>query len=199
MSNFRRRLMMSFEKKYTPVEYLESTGTQYINTGIAPTSNTRIQAGITLKGGIGSLWPIYGSRNNYTNNFIGFGTTSYTFRSSTGGNRYTDTDINVDLRNDVHLLDVKVREANVDGFSLTNSANLNYNSSAIPIYLFTLNDSGSINRYSKVKMYSFKIYEGDVLQRDYIPVLDKMGVPCLYDKVEDKFYYNNGSGEFLYE
>jgi len=184
---------------YKKNNYIESTGTQYINTGIVPTSNTRIQAGITLQGGIGSLWPIYGSRtNNYTNNFIGFGTTSYTFRSSTGGDGYTDTNINVDLRNDIHLLDVKVREANVDGFSFTNSANLNYNSSAIPIYLFALNDNGSIDRYSKVKMYSFKIYEGDVLQRDYIPALDSKGVACLYDKVEKKYYYNQGTGEFLY-
>ena len=40
MSNFRRRLMMSFEKKYTPVKYLESTGTQYIDTGVYPKSTT---------------------------------------------------------------------------------------------------------------------------------------------------------------
>ena len=41
MSNFRRRLMMSIKKSklpsgYTELEYLESTGTQYIDTGIIP-------------------------------------------------------------------------------------------------------------------------------------------------------------------
>ena len=48
-------------------------------------------------------------------------------------------------------------------------------------------------------IWYFKIYEGDTLVRDYIPVIDSSGRPCLYDKVEDKFYYNEGTGEFLYE
>jgi hypothetical protein len=33
---------------------------------------------------------------------------------------------------------------------------------------------------------------------DFIPVLDPNGTPCMYDKVTEQFFYNNGSGEFLY-
>ena len=54
-------------------------------------------------------------------------------------------------------------------------------------------------RKAKIKLYSCKIWDNDDLIRDYIPVLDIEGVPCLYDKVEKKYYYNEGTLEFLYE
>ena len=47
-------------------------------------------------------------------------------------------------------------------------------------------------------VYGLKLYEGDVLKRDYIPVLDYKGRASLYEKVQGKFYYNQGTGEFLY-
>ena len=52
---------------------------------------------------------------------------------------------------------------------------------------------------SYANLYYAKIYDKDTLVRDFVPVIDSSGIPCLYDKVEDKFYYNEGSGEFLYE
>lgn len=45
---------------------------------------------------------------------------------------------------------------------------------------------------------SFKIYDNNDLVRDFIPVLDNNGIACLFDKVENKYYYNQGTGEFLY-
>ena len=49
-----------------------------------------------------------------------------------------------------------------------------------------------------LQVYGAKITLNNELVRDYIPVLDKNGVPCLYEKVERKFYYNQGTGDFLY-
>ena len=57
--------------------------------------------------------------------------------------------------------------------------------------------SGINKYYSSVRMYNFKIYDNDVLVRDMIPVLDPTGTPCMYDKVEGKFYYNSGTGDFI--
>ena len=37
------------------------------------------------------------------------------------------------------------------------------------------------------------------LIRDFIPVLDENSIPCLYDKIEKKYYYNEGEEEFKYE
>ena len=43
----------------------------------------------------------------------------------------------------------------------------------------------------------FKIYDEDTLLRDYVPVLDENNIACLYDTVEGKFYYNQGTGVFI--
>lgn len=49
------------------------------------------------------------------------------------------------------------------------------------------------------KVWSYQIYESDVLLYDLWPCYDPDGVACLYDKVEKKYYYNAGSGAFTTE
>ena len=63
MSNFRRRLMMNFEKKYTPVKYLESTGTQYIDTGVVPYKNQKYDIKFSMVE-INKNQVIFGSRSS---------------------------------------------------------------------------------------------------------------------------------------
>ena len=68
------------------------------------------------------------------------------------------------------------------------------------LVLFSLNKSdGTLySGTNDCKIYSAKFYDSDALIRDYIPVLDKNKRPCLFDKVDKKCYYNQGTGEFLY-
>ena len=49
--------------------------------------------------------------------------------------------------------------------------------------------------YSRI--YATKVYKDDVLVRDFIPVLDKDNIACMYDKVSGEYFYNQGSGEFI--
>lgn len=53
-----------------------------------------------------------------------------------------------------------------------------------------------ISQLSSMRLYGFKIYDNGTLVRDFWPCYDPDGVACLYDKVEGKYYYNAGSGEF---
>lgn len=48
------------------------------------------------------------------------------------------------------------------------------------------------------KVYSVKLNVGGKLLRNFIPVLDPEGTPAMLDKVEEKLYYNQGSGQFKY-
>ena len=32
--------------------------------------------------------------------------------------------------------------------------------------------------------------------RDYLPMINYCGIACLYDRVEQRYYYNNGTGKF---
>ena len=48
---------------------------------------------------------------------------------------------------------------------------------------------GSVSAKAKVRFYGCKIYEGDTVVRDVIPVKDKFGIGCIYDKITDKLLY----------
>lgn len=48
------------------------------------------------------------------------------------------------------------------------------------------------------RIYRITINRNGNALYDMIPVLDKNKVPCLYDKVENKYYYNQGTGDFVY-
>ena len=46
------------------------------------------------------------------------------------------------------------------------------------------------------RFYYFKIYKNDVLVRDLRPCIDPEGVVCMYDMVHKKYFYNQGTGTF---
>ena len=84
----------------------------------------------------------------------------------------------------------------------TYSIDANQTAVNYPITLFHLFELGEpYDGYSgsKVKIYYFKIFKNGMLVFDGIPALDENNKPCLYDKVTKKPFYNEGSGEFLYE
>lgn len=49
-----------------------------------------------------------------------------------------------------------------------------------------------------IKFYYLKIYEGETLVKDFIPVLDTNNNPCMYEKIGKTFHYNTGEGEPTY-
>lgn len=69
----------------------------------------------------------------------------------------------------------------------------NYN-----LYMFAENFRGSVSSFSRMRLYYVQIYESGSLIRDLIPCVrtaDKK--VCLYDKVSDTYFYNQGSGTFI--
>lgn len=204
MSNFRRRLMMNFEKKYTPVKYLESTGTQYIDTKFTENSSStgyyvKYQNSANHIGDdtvIGVLSP---NRCIGTENLQAWTCWRETGAGMDGSQKVVivSTDIVESylnyLNSQKRRIDVNEQTKMIGDISSVTSIN---NRSC---YIFATNSGRAYGNASGVRVYGAKITLNNEIVRDYIPVLDKMGVPCLYDKVEDKFYYNKGSGEFLYE
>jgi hypothetical protein len=53
------------------------------------------------------------------------------------------------------------------------------------------------NSISRLRRY--QVYIGDNLLQDLKPCLDTKGVPCLYDEVSKKYFYNKGTGTFGYK
>lgn len=198
MSNFRRRLMMSIKKQneYTELNYIEGTGTQYINTEVKTKQSLKIEC--TFSGNqIATL--LFGARktisfdglvwgfNNVDSAFSGFG--GNTQKNNTTVNTIDDKKHTVVLSNEVYTID-NVNQILPNRGTFTEFYN---------IYLFTWNNANKAdNRCFQGKVYEFKIYDNNVLIRNMIPVLDKNGIACMYDKVNRKYYYNQGTGEFLY-
>ena len=185
------------EKPYAyEVEYLESTGTQWIDTGLSPSDNESFEmefvvadwkrdigfhgvhdAGVTWK----SL--IYSKTDSTLNVYFG-GIELYGF-NVTDGEKYT---LSVD-NND------KTVTTTLNGETKTNSYINPNESTRYKNGLFTVTGTYNYNE-SSMKLYNYKHYTSDVLDRDMIAVVDKNGVACMYDKVSGQLFYNKGTGEF---
>lgn len=53
--------------------------------------------------------------------------------------------------------------------------------------------------FGYIHMASFSISRNGITLLQFVPALDQSGVPCMYDMVSKKPFYNQGTGEFLYE
>lgn len=191
--------------EYELLEYIESTGVQYIDTGIKATDIiTRIEGHVyksTPAGTSGILFGLYGGGNDLFY-FDYSETDTIVHRSAFGYGSYPLLNMVTTSSNGVG--DKKIIFTH-EGNSLTYSVNGNsYSGTSSAVfgtsythYLFCYNAQGSAGYFYKCRMYSFKIWVNNVLIRDYIPVKRKSdGVIGLFDKVDGILYTNKGSGTF---
>lgn len=108
-------------------------------------------------------------------------------------NTYFKEDVVVTLRDNIFTF---ASDSGTQSFTVGNTSSFNSNYS---LWIFALNNGGSLFGGALMKLYYLKIWDNGVLIRDYIPVKNILNDNkiCLYDKVENKFYYNAGSGEFI--
>ena len=191
------KLYVGVKSSYTPVEYIESTGTQSIDTGIKPSSNIRTivdfqfsSLPVATSQGLVGAWDIdkgmiFGVQNNSGNLVFrfAFGTSAWA-----GGSIAADTN-----RHTVYMNDEN-GNGRLDNTILANGSSATSLSYTDEMTLFSF--SGSVTYKAYCKIYSCQIYENDTLIRDFIPVIDENNVACMFDQVENKFYYNQGAGSF---
>ena len=180
--------------KYTRLEYIESTGTQYIDTGFVPNQDTRVVARLTCPVTGSTNWA-FGVRKSASSNNFGFAASTNDHYTS----GYNNSQISIDSSyNTSGAFDLE-KNKNVTYINGVSVATGTYSSFTCPynLALFACNSNGSIT-YGKVKIYSFQVYDNGTLVRDYIPALRSDGIAGLYDAVNDIFYASNGTGNFLY-
>lgn len=176
---------------YTRLDYIESSGTQYIDTGYVVNSNTTI----SLKGGQSTgSGGLLGVRNNDNTNvlFIASGSnkiTLYYGRSVPLASSETTgiVDNNITLTPTQFYLNKTL----IGTYSPTYQ-NLN-------LCLFALNTNGVINAYSSSRIYYLKISENGVLVRNLIPCKRNSDSAIgMLDLKHNVFYENQGTGTFTY-
>lgn len=176
------------------IEYIESTGIQYIDTGFKPNQDTRVVADIqvldtqTTEGHICSVAEsVY-----YTLFFDPSQPNWYGTRYGSGIIRSLPSQLNARVR---YTIDKNKNVTTIGDYSETESNYTFQTEHNLPIFCRITN--GSLNTYIKARLYSFKIYDNGTLIRDYKPYYDSNGVACLYDAVNGAYVYNAGTGNFI--
>lgn len=185
--------------EYQEVEYIQSSGTQYINSGVVIDSESaKTEIGVTPMFESGETY--YIGRNDGTNphrfilgqyqgkyywefgtNYVGYSSNAIT------ANKYSDLELEYNNGSTAFV---------VDGVKSTGSTTQTI-SGTQPLYLFARNLSGSPTLYSSAKIHYCRIYKNGILVRNFIPCYRKSdNVAGLYDTVNDAFYINQGTGTF---
>ena len=184
---------------YTEVQYVGSSGSQNLNTGIAPKTTTRVVCDFQYTVVDGSAQCGWGSTGNKESFFFGVAGDG-TFKASVSGN-FTVSPTGVAADTARHTFDISMSALKLDGTAFANATTSPFSNAASgnTLYLFALHAGWSPNvvNYASMRIYSCKIYDGETLVRDFVPVVrasdSKAG---LYDFETDAFFGNGGTGDF---
>lgn len=182
---------------YQEVEYIESTGEQYIDTGFVPNSNSRMVADYKATRLIRSTHAVAGVRSDSSVNCFGFGGRSSGYFYASYANEQTPAQIFLEDTNR-HLVDLNRNLLLFDGNVVHTFANETFVSMG-SIYIFRWHEPSSTISYgAEARIYSIRLYSNYILVRDFVPCYRKAdGEIGLYDLVNNVFYTNQGTGTFL--
>lgn len=191
--------------EYTQVDYIESSGTQYIDTGVNADYKLSIKtefSNLSQSSYQGSM-----SGNNSSNRIrhhlqitstgnvvywagltdSGCSTTIITGSSYDSNKKYN------------FFADIYNQKYYLDDTEISGNFNSNNFDTELNYYLFGRNTNNVVSNMGLMKMYSCKMYYNNVLARDFIPCYrnsdNEVG---LYDLANDTFYTNQGTGAFTY-
>lgn len=163
---------MALPSGYTQLEYIESSGTQYIDTNVSlASSGVRIDCDFQF--------------TKYVNN-------TFVIRPYNNGEIYA-----IGLYNNAfHTANVTMSQTS-NMLARTTATGSTAKSANMTLKLFAQHVYGSaIENYAYVRLYSCQVYSNNTLVRDFIPCKNTSGTVGLWDDVNSVFYENKGSGTF---
>ena len=190
----------SLPSGYLQLEYIQGTGTQWINTGYTPQSIDTIEMDMAFTS-VGSNQAFWCARQDAA-------TSSFTFFWLTTGLRfdYNTTQIPTALETFTPVVGTRYR-VKADGATGSVTINDTEVSSYTPAsftvggplsVLASQRNSESPGDYGYYRLYSFTITSGGTPVVNLVPAKRiSDGVLGVYDTVRDTFYTNAGSGTFL--
>ena len=183
---------MSLPSGYKRLEYIQSSGTQYIDTGFKPNQDTRVVAKfdmIQTDTAWRKLWGSGSGSYNLDFSLWNYGTTKFQSYYGTKNNTavpITSMSLNVDANKNIWKYSGETINFDKNNFTC-----------AYSMYIFNVNkDDNPAYLLGMMKLYLFKIYDNDVLVRDFIPCKNPSGAVGMWDDVNSTFYGNAGSGTF---
>ena len=184
---------MDLPSGYTQLEYIESTGTQYIDTGFKPNQNTRVVMDAQMTSISGAAFYFGARATGYVDSFgVLYSASAKAMRSAYGSENLTFATTNYTARVQI---DKNKTSCMLGAETLNHTATTFQN--IHNLYLFASNEFGTVGSLAKMRLYSCQIYDNGTLIRDYIPCVTDDGQIGLYDTVNNAFYGNAGTGSFL--
>ncbi len=189
-----------------PCLYLESTGTQYIDTGFMPNQDTRIVATVYQKDLTGTN--VFGERRGYANkSFMFLCTNEKVYRDDynssvvTGPRCRTNEKVLIDKNKNI----ITVFDMNYVNIFQVNHSYSDFQASSSVLLFGSYSYTDIHIAKSGVRFYETFIYDNGNLVRHFVPVpagmvIGDYVVPSngMWDIVEQKFYGNSGTGNFIY-
>ena len=186
---------------YQQVEYIESTSENYIATDYYANSDTKIVAKYNFTSNK-EYAAVFGARggdlayiltdasSNDTNLYFYYGDASV----------YAQSNGNINFGQD-YTVTAEKGIASISDFEDIGTTNDSTFQMQYPLYIFTFNESNSVPSSfaaGGVRLYYMKIYENDILVKNYVPVIKKTsGEAGLFDTLTNTFYGKSGSGSFI--
>jgi hypothetical protein len=196
---------------YKRVAYLESTGTQCIDTGLEMDS---------VKTGTKTKYLEINTNKNFSNVFGAWSNDGreYSWMLKPNNRAWLNVSLNFycevngiprgnlnEVDAYIHDYDAENNEAwlkcyvngtlRIDGYKQLFPLRNEYKNSVL-LYGYTGNGAPVPTFVGRI--YYVELYKDDVKIGHFIPCIDRIGTPCMFDMVTRQPFYNCGSGEFLY-
>ena len=188
---------------FTELEYLESSGTQWIKTDYIFTNQDDVSCVAKLIK-VGSFWAnLFGCLDEYGASLY-FGWMNY--GNAAQGKAAYGSSKNFQWDEDPALKKMNI-QLSPDGnlyinniLIYTNTSNKNSFPAKYPASLFAINNKGAASwGQCSQRIFSFNIKRAETSVFTLVPVLDTNGIPCMFDKISRTCLYNKGNGTFGYK
>ena len=175
---------------YTEVEWIQSSGTQYIDSGVTETADMAVSCHFDVDT-VASDY-LFGSQQNS-------GSLSYNGIFKNNMLEYNYAEVGFTAASSIELTEEVVGSTNnitINGVSHTLSTGTPQN---VSMLIFGIRrNTGEMRPYGgKAKLRYFKIKKGSNTVRDFVPCKNPSGTVGLYDLVGGEFYGNSGTGTFI--
>ena len=180
---------------YTELEYIRSTGEQYINSEFKPNQDTRVVCDAQFTA-TPTFSMLFGTRvTTSLGMFALIWHIDNYFRPEYNTTLNKNIPVTVANLYNRRVYDMNKQTTTIDGVSVSYT----YAAFQCPnnLYIFASNNAGKSEFLSTMKLYSCQIYDNGTLVRDYVPCLTPSKEVGLYDIVNGVFYGNAGTGYFL--
>lgn len=180
---------------YQEVEYIQSDWSQWLNTGVKVTNNTKV----VNKGYLADYWVLYGVwlQGSYQSLVLWEWSLKYRARVRSWASANVTVTSTVDCDTTPHVFELSQGDWFwIDGTKIGSMTSYTFTETQV-LYIFWWNNRSGQSGGASSRIYYFKMYENGTQIYDLVPCYRKLDWEIwMYDLVTDTFFTNQGTGTF---